>query len=152
MIEVFRLAIRKYAKPLSGKGAAISGGRWNSVGVELLYTASNRSLAMVEVVVHMTATTPRDYVMLTIGLPADLRVQELEPSSLPKDWSIFPYNRSTQILGDQFVAANESCVLRVPSAVTPGDSNLLLNPQHEDFAKIKIIAIEGFSFDRRLNV
>jgi RES domain-containing protein len=45
-MELFRLCREKYIKPLSGKGAAIKGARWNSVGVELIYTASNRSLAM----------------------------------------------------------------------------------------------------------
>ena len=43
------LAREKFAGSLSGKGAAISGARWNSVGIEMIYTAANRSLAMAEV-------------------------------------------------------------------------------------------------------
>jgi len=53
-VEVYRLSRGKYARPLSGKGASIYGARWNSPGIELIYTAANRSLAMAEVFVHFT--------------------------------------------------------------------------------------------------
>jgi len=69
-MEVFRLSREKFASILSGKGAAIKGARWNSMGVELIYCASNRSLAMAEVAVHFSlATLPNDFVMLTIFIP-----------------------------------------------------------------------------------
>ena len=40
--------------------------------------------------------------------------------------------------------------MRVPSAVVKGDHNLLINPFHPEFKEIKIIAIDPFSFDKRL--
>ena len=80
-MELFRLCREKYIKPLSGKGAAIKGARWNSVGVELIYTASNRSLAMAEVAVHFTmATLPDDYMMVTIQVPDDLKIKTISIS------------------------------------------------------------------------
>ena len=42
-MEVYRLAREKYAKKLSGVGAAKYGNRWNSKGVEIIYTASSRA-------------------------------------------------------------------------------------------------------------
>jgi len=61
-MKVYRLSRLRYAGFLSGKGAAIRGARWNSVGTEMIYTAQNRSLAMAEVVVHLTlGTLPDDY-------------------------------------------------------------------------------------------
>jgi len=51
-MEVFRLSRAKYADQLSGYGAALKGARWNSRGVEMIYAAENRSLAMAEVLVH----------------------------------------------------------------------------------------------------
>ena len=45
-MEVFRLTRTKFYTSLSGKGAAEKGARWNSIGLELIYTAANRSLAM----------------------------------------------------------------------------------------------------------
>lgn len=61
-----------------GKGAALKGARWNSIGVELIYTASNRSLAMAEVAVHFTlATLPSDYMIITIFIPNNISIQNL---------------------------------------------------------------------------
>lgn len=150
-MEAFRLSREKYAAPLSGKGAAVKGARWNSIGVELIYTASNRSLAMAEVAVHLTlATIPADYVMLTIYLPDDISTQKLTKTDLPTHWNAFPHPISTQAIGDKFTADNNYCVLQIPSVVTQGDYNLLINPYHSDFPKIKIIAIEKIPFDKRI--
>lgn len=150
-MEAYRLSRKKYATPLSGKGAATKGARWNSAGVELIYAASNRSLAMVEVAVHLTlATIPGDYVMATINLPDDISIQKLTEADLPTDWNSFPHPVSTQAVGDKFIADNKFCVLQIPSAVTKGDYNLLINPFHPDFSKIKITKIEKFPFDKRI--
>jgi RES domain-containing protein len=150
-MEAFRLSREKFAHIFSGKGAAIKGARWNSIGVELIYTASNRSLAMAEVAVHLTlATLPVDFVMITIFIPDDILIQRLDQSDLPKDWNTFPHVATTQNIGDKFVAENKFCLLQIPSAVTQGDYNLLINPNHRDFSRIKIETIERFPFDRRI--
>jgi RES domain-containing protein len=150
-MEVYRLSRARFAESLSGKGAALKGARWNSIGVELVYTASNRSLAMAEVAVHLTlATLPDDYRMITIFLPDNISLQKLKDTDLPKDWNVFPHPSTTQIIGDQFVAENKFCVLQTPSAVTEGDYNLLINPRHKDFQKVKIVDVVKFPFDRRI--
>ena len=150
-MEVFRLSREKYATPLSGKGSAIRGARWNSTGIELIYTAKNRSLAMAEVAVHFTlATLPSDYVMLTIKIPDDIKTKQIRESDLPPDWKDFPHPGSTQKVGDEFVAENKYCVLIVPSVVTQGDFNVLINPKHKDFSRISITKIEKFPFDKRI--
>lgn len=150
-MEAYRLSREKFAATLSGKGAALKGARWNSIGVELLYTASNRSLAMAEVAVHFTlATIPGDYRMITIFIPDDISIQKLNIADLPTNWNTFPHPSTTQSIGDQFVADNKFCVLQIPSAVTQGDYNLLINPCHPDVKQIKIIAIEKFPFDKRI--
>lgn len=149
-MEVFRLSREKFSS-LSGKGAAMIGARWNSIGVELIYCASNRSLAMAEVAVHFTlATLPSDYVMMTIFIPDDLLIKKLDTSDLPLEWNTFPHSKSTQAIGDLFVAENQYCLLLVPSVVTQGDYNILINPNHPDFSKIKIIKTEKFPFDKRI--
>ena len=150
-MEAFRLSREKYAAPLSGKGAAMKGVRWNSVGVEMIYTASNRSLAMAEVAVHLTlATVPKDYVMLTLYLPDHISLQKLTVADFPDDWNAFPHPNSTQAVGDKFISDNKYCVLQIPSAVTQGDFNLLVNPYHSEFSKIKIIEMEKIPFDERI--
>ncbi len=150
-MEAFRLSREKYASTLSGKGAALKGARWNSIGVEIIYTASNRSLAMAEVAVHLTlATIPDDYVILTIYLPDNISAQKLTEADLPPDWNTFPHPAATQAVGDKCVTENKYCVLQIPSAVTKGDYNLLINPHHKEFSKVKVIETEKFPFDTRI--
>jgi RES domain-containing protein len=150
-MKAFRLSREKYATSLSGKGASLNGARWNSIGVEIIYTASNRSLAMAEVAVHLTlATMPDDYMMLTIFIPDDISMQKLTVADLPINWNIFPHPNSTQSIGDRFIAENKYCILKIPSVVTQGDFNFLINPYHSEFKKIKIIDSIKFPFDDRI--
>lgn len=150
-MEVFRLTRKKYPIELSPKGASICGGRWNSKGTEIVYTAQSRALAMAEVAVHLSmATLPNDYVMMTVTIPEDILIETLDVKKLPKGWNVFPHSFTTQILGDDFVRTNDFCVLKVPSAVVKGDFNFLLNPFHPDFKRISIVAQDDFPFDKRI--
>lgn len=137
-MEVFRLSRKKFSKSLSGKGSAIKGARWNSIGVELIYTAANRSLAMAEVAVHFSlATLPTDYMMVTIEIPDYINIKAVETRDLPSNWNDFPHPSSTQTIGDKFVKENKFCVLKIPSVVTKGDYNYLINPNHPDFPRCR---------------
>jgi len=150
-VELYRLAKKKYSHSLSGVGAAIRGARWNSRGTEIVYTATNRSLAMAEVAVHFSlGNIPEGYQMLTIYLPDEIPVYQLSDTELPSDWQSFPQLRSTQFIGDEFVRAGTYLAMKVPSAVTKGDFNILLNSHHPSFADVRILNVEPFVFDRRL--
>ncbi len=148
---VFRLVRERFSSSLSGKGAALRGARWNSIGVELIYTAGNRSLAMAEVAVHLTlASLPSDYLMMSIWIPDDIKVIDFSINDLPNNWNAFPHPLSTQRIGNAFVTEAKCAILKIPSAVTPGDFNYLINPKHPDFSRIKIESVVKFPFDRRL--
>lgn len=150
-MELFRLAKEAFAHSLSGKGAALNGGRWNSRGIELVYIAGNRSLAMAEVAVHFAlATLPDDYRMVTINVPDDLTFGEMAVKDLPADWNVYPPLNHTQRIGDGFIAEGKHCLLRVPSAVTQGDVNFLINPYHPGFVRIRMAEVVPFPFDRRI--
>lgn len=150
-MQVFRLVREKFALPLTGKGAALKGGRWNSAGVEMIYCAENRSLAMAEVSVHFTlATLPDDYMMMTIHIPDNLQVKSLNERDLPKDWKSFPHPNSTQKVGDEFVFENKYCLMKIPSVITQGEFNILINPNHNDFRHIGVVELVPFPFDSRI--
>lgn len=150
-MEVFRLSRAKYADQLSGFGAALKGARWNSRGTEIIYTALNRSLAMAEVVVHFSLSMlPRDFQMLIIHIPDDLAILHLPSNDLPANWNSFPYSSLTQKFGDEWISQNKFALLKVPSAVTKGDFNLLINPAHPQFDRIFIVENEPFPFDNRI--
>lgn len=149
-MRAFRLVRKKYANPLSGEGAARSGNRWNSKGTALIYCADSRALAMAEVAVHLSlGLLPKDYEMVELEIPGDVPLRSLASVDLPEGWNSFPHLLQTQRTGDKFVAAAESCVLQVPSAVVPGDFNYLLNPAHPDFERIQLKSRVAFPFDAR---
>lgn len=150
-MQVFRLTRKKYANTLSGQGAAKAGNRWNSKGVEMIYSANSRALAMAEVAVHLTlATLPRNFVMMEVHIPDYVAIEKLSISPLPKGWNKHPPISATQHIGNQFIAEQKNLVLQVPSAVVPGDCNYLINPFHSDFSKIQIGDVQEFPWDERL--
>lgn len=150
-MKVYRLSRKKYAGELSGKGAALSGNRWNSKGVEMIYTSESRALAMAEVIVHLSLDVlPKDFVLLEIEIPDSIPIKKLSTKKLPENWNAFPHHPATQKLGDAFIKDGMFAVFQVPSAVVNGDSNILINPNHPDFKKIKIASQHPFLFDQRL--
>jgi RES domain-containing protein len=150
-MEAYRLSKELFAGTFSGKGAAFKGARWDSLGVELIYTVSKRSLAMAEVAVHLTlATLPNDQVLVTIFIPDDIFTQKLIVSDLPASWNVFPPLAADQLISDRFITENNYCILQIPSAVTRGNHNLLINPNQIDFKKIKIIETQKFSFHKTI--
>ena len=150
-MKVFRICKEKYANDLSGTGAKLVGGRWNSKGIPILYTSESRALAMAEVAVHLPYNLmPNDFVLVTIDISDNITIKEISVKDLPKKWNGFPINSSTQNIGNKFIKNNNALVLKVPSAVVAGDFNYLINSNHKDFDKIEIVSIIPFIFDNRL--
>lgn len=150
-MEVFRIVKEKYADTLSGVGASVAGGRWNSKGVEIIYTAESRALAVLEVLVHLPKNLiPDDLIFITIEIPDDIVPKIVDVSDLPNQWFQFPPLRMTQQIGDDFVRSNENLLLKVPSAIVKNEFNYLINPYHNEFKKVKIISREIFDLDQRL--
>lgn len=148
---VYRLSKEKYSNDLSGAGAELSGGRWNHKGTRILYTSDSRALCTAEIAVHFpVGLIPKDYHLITIEIPDQIKIQELDIRLLSDSWRDFPYSGVTQEIGEEFILKGENLVLKVPSAVVQGDFNYLINPNHKDLKEIKIIGAEPFSFDKRL--
>ena len=66
---VYRLSKGKYHRDLSGKGAEINGGRWNSKGTALLYTSQSRALTFAEISMPTDRHCTKDYFLTTLQLP-----------------------------------------------------------------------------------
>jgi RES domain-containing protein len=146
---VYRICKKEYSHDLSGKGAELSGGRWNSKGIAMLYTCQSRALCLAEVAVHLPLSSiPNDYYLTSILLPKT--AVQMHDKVLHKSWKNFPYSQLTRNIGDAFIKANKFLILKVPSAVVQGDFNFLINPHHSSFYKVKISSTEPFEFDSRL--
>lgn len=151
-MQVFRLA--RYARryDLSGYGAYLFGGRWNLRGTAVLYTAEARSLAIMEVLVHLTSEElPDDMYLLTLDVPDAASRTELPAAELPPDWRRTGLLQPTALLGQAWLDEGRTLALRVPSVVVPQEHNLLLNPAHPEFRRVRLAAEpELFRFDERL--
>lgn len=148
-MRAWRLTRADYASdPLSGRGAAIAGNRWNSPGTRVAYAASSRALAALEMLVHVTReTVPPDLVFVPVDLPDRLVV---EATGIPGDWADLPYGSNALRFGDRWSAERRSLGLLVPSVVVPAERNVLINPLHQAFARVRVGPVEPFAFDERL--
>lgn len=134
----------------SGEGARLFGGRWNSPGVAMVYLGESISLATLEILVHLQATAPLDaYSLISVDYDSSY-LTEVDAASLPPSWADSPPPVEAQQLGDAWVAGAGSLLLRIPSAIVPGEHNLLLNPAHPDFVRIRVSSPRPFRFDPRL--
>jgi len=145
---VFRISNELFKEDISGNGAAINGARWNSKGGRMLYTSEYISLAILESLVHFqVGNIPSNQYLLQVEL-ADTDFSEIKLSKIKDNWQ--QHLNYTQWIGDQFISANQSLILKVPSAVVPQEHNFLINPLHSDFKKVKIIKSELLELDKRL--
>lgn len=117
----------------------------------MVYCAGTLSLATLEVLVHLEnpGILSRHFRFFEIGFPEEI-LSSMEAPALPANWREESMIPVTAAMGDAWLREKESAVLSVPSAVTPGEINYLLNPRHTDFAKIKTGTSQRFEPDPRL--
>ena len=129
-MDLYRCAKCNYITDLSGYGAFKYGGRWNSPGTYMLYTASHASLALLESLVHMSPLLPSsDYCMMKLMVESD-SVQTVTEDLLITDWQKSPATWALRRIGDQFIHESTYLLLKVPSAILPTEWNYLINPRH----------------------
>lgn len=149
-MKVFRIVLNKYSHELSGKGAAVYGGRWNSAGIEMVYTSEHRSLALCEILVHIVKSKRREeYKMLTIDIPDKYSIGTLAKNKNPENWHLNKSQLLTQAVGDEFIRNEEHLAIGVPSVVIPEELNILINPYHPKFKYVKIKETKILDLDNR---
>ncbi len=153
MLTGFRIFKTKFSKTwFDGEGAFLYGGRWNSRGTRVLYTAGSLSLAALEILVNLNSAE-----LLSSYSYANVELEERDVLPvedfvrLPKNWSASPTPSAVQGIGDEWASSMRSLVLRVPTSVVPGEFNFLLNVDHSRFATIKRGKPRLFRFDERLS-
>ncbi|MBI2379189.1 MAG: RES family NAD+ phosphorylase [Gammaproteobacteria bacterium] len=149
MLTAWRICKTEWVeRAFDGEGARLYGGRWNSAGRSMVYTAGTLSLAALEMLVHLEAgDLERGYSVVPVTFDAELAT---DLTALPRDWREDPAPVSTREAGDAWLLAGKSAALRVPSTIIPQEYNYLLNPRHADFGQIRVGGAESFRFDRRL--
>lgn len=141
------------ADDLSGAGAKATGGRWNEVGMPMLYTSSSIALACLETIVHLNAGgLPLNRYLVAVDIPDQVwaGARQEAGTSLKIGWDAEPAGRVSIRLGSEWIASRASAVLVVPSAIIPEEFNVLINPQHPDSTAITAAKVRRWLYDPRL--
>lgn len=145
---VYRITLTKFADKLLASGRAA---RWNPNETEVIYTASSRSLACLENVVHRSQLGLNQlFSVLTIEVPDSVKKEIVKLNDLPFDWREFHQMPLTQSIGENWLNKAQTAILQVPSSIIEEEVNYLINPQHPDFRKVKLLNTGKFVFDMRI--
>lgn len=142
--------ISNYAD-LQGLGGERGTGRWHRYA-RIVYCAEHAANAMLETLVHLEIDSPEDlpvsYQLLEIEIPDEVAVAAVDSGELLEGWHT--HEAITQQIGMGWLNARQHAVLRVPSVVMPHEFNVLINPDHADAARIRVVRAQRYPYDPRL--
>lgn len=138
-------------RALTGEGASLRGGRWNSRGLKAVYTSLDAATTVLETLTTFDpALAPvRGYELIRIRVPDEAPVMEVSVKALPKHWNDWSTPSAARTVGDPFLLAGEFLLLIVPSVVLPQARNAILNPAYPMAAHLTILERSPFEFDPR---
>lgn len=137
MPTVWRIVKRRHAdSAFDGRGAQRFGGRWNSPGRRAVYVSATKSLATLELLVHLDVAQPLPRLVAFAFDMEERLIEHLPLRRLPRNWRTAGASVVTQRLGDEWLASGRALALAVPSAIVPEESNYLLNPTHAAYTRL----------------
>ena len=123
-------------------------GRWVTQNVPALFASLSPASALLEALVNQDlAEMPDSWVLVGLKVPAATMSRLDTP---PEHWRDRPYRADVRRCGDRWALEQQSLALRVPSALCPGEYNVLLNTLHPDFGGIGRAEPEALELDPRL--
>jgi RES domain-containing protein len=146
-MRFYRIADSRHS-PESGEGARLHGGRWNSPGRAVIYACETQSGALLEKLVHTNGRLPKHQVCVTFAAPDSLKLTTLDRRDVD-EWDAQDMIASRRA-GDAWLEKAATAVLLVPSVVFDVERNALINPEHPDFRRIKVVSVEPVRWDERL--
>jgi RES domain-containing protein len=150
MPSLWRLYRARHGPGLNGIGGLFADGRWHTQGQRVVYFGGSAAIVVLERLAH----TDSDL------LPNDLQLAHFEFSEpvleakadefgrLSADWT--QDGDHTRLIGSRWRLVGSSCLLAVPSAIAPEESNFVLNPEHPDAKRLRLVRKRRFAFDPRL--
>lgn len=148
-MRIWRICKQKHQDTaFSGVGGLYAQSRWIPQGFLVVYVSESLALASLEVFVH-TESDRIPLVAIRAFLPEDIAIAEVNISNLPSNWQKESAYPILQNIGKQWLLAQQTPILKVPSAIVPVEFNYLLNPQHPDF-QLAFDPPVKFKFDERM--
>jgi RES domain-containing protein len=153
-MEVYRITQQEFTEDLTGNGARLFGGRWNSEGFFALYVSSSRSLALLETLAHTPAKMldVRVYHLIALSVPENMLTQKVSVKNLLPGWDAPDTRPFTKKIGDTFLSNKRNLMLEVPSVIMPEEINFVINPLHQDMKQVKVINKRRIYFDNRIKL
>lgn len=147
-MELYHLGRTKFARQMTGEGARLHGGRWNMVGTLCLYTSAARSLCILEFAANVPLDEMPDDLSFTVYEIPDNGSTSFSAGDLPSGWMEESSSVHVREWGTKHL--QQHLALKLTSVIIPSEFNYLLNPLHADFKKVRIKAVEPFTFDSRI--
>lgn len=150
---IWRIAVEApayAANDLSGAGARITGGRWNSIGTSMLYCSANIALATLETLSFIrTGSLPFNRYLVRIEVPDPVWEMREVLTPLPGGWDAIPAGLTSRKAGDRWIADSRSPLLAVPSVMVPDEYNILINPAHPAVRRLVATTVRRWAYDAR---
>ena len=138
-------------RDLSGKGGLTVSARWHRSGRPVVYLAECPPGSLLEICVHTSLEDlPPRFTLLEVSAADSVAVETVDPDKLPADWAM--RTEITRQIGTEWLESARTALLRVPSALVPRTTNMLLNPKHPDAKRAKIVSVWTYPFDNRIKL
>ena len=145
---VYRIVHKIYIKNLISSGIK---GRWNSAGKKVIYTSESIPLAFLENMIRRQGVGfNHDFKTMIIEIPDKTTIAKIDIPDLKDGWRDFNNYSQCQLLGDKWYNEGKAMILKVPSAVMPEAFNYVINSEHPDYGKIKLVDTTDLVPDERL--
>jgi len=150
-MRVFRIGAALFTRTrkeaFSGNGGLYASARWHTAGHPVVYTAQSLSLAALEILVRLKQTYDiQPFYAYSAEVPDHLI---LKTDSFPARWK--SRRAVSRAFGDAWLEAKTTPAMLVPTIITPGEWNVLINPLHPRFSlKWVVTGPDAYSFDARL--
>ena len=145
-MTIWRVAKASHGRAANdGEGARLNGGRWNSPGLPAVYLSATKSLALLEILVHLDPNdAPKRWNAFRVVMePGQIETRRVSTQVLRQE-------TRTRRIGDAWLTSRRTLALAVPSVIVPEELNYILNPAHPSFAAFDFGRPLPFSLDLRL--
>lgn len=140
------------AHDLTGRGAELTGGRWNRRGTRMVYASTSRALACLETVVHLGGSSlPLNRYLVEIIVPeSEWASRTIFDSGSNIGWDAEPAGMVSLDWGTAWANSARTLLAEVPSVVVPEEPNILISPRHPAAAAPRARKVRRWTYDPRL--
>lgn len=131
-----------------GAGSRLAPGRWNTAATPLIYASEHYSTAMLEKLANGAGRLPANQHYVEIVIDAGVSYEVFSADQHP-GWPD-PGMEVSRAFGSAWAREQRSAILLAPSAVARIERNVLINPAHPEFGRIRAGLHQPVWWDARL--